>query len=117
MTDEEIQEERRINDSLVLELMKEVRGDLKSLREELNGHITEEPANLQEFLSVALGQAFVDGDLHGHRKAHIAWIAHQEAKTAHYDKLKYELTKWGLLGFVGWLAYQAWLAFLKGPTV
>jgi len=60
-------------------------------------------------------EAFPDKDFQSHREYHEAEIASIQARKAFYDKLTFELTKWGLIGFAAWLFIDAWKAFLKGP--
>lgn len=58
---------------------------------------------------------FPDGDPDGHRRYHEAMIERAKAGTEFRRKLLFELTKWGLLGFTGWLCLSLWQAFLRGP--
>jgi hypothetical protein len=58
---------------------------------------------------------FPGGDPEGHRRYHDAVIKKAESRAAFFEKLHYELAKYGLIGFCGWLFYAAWTALLKGP--
>ncbi|HSD36075.1 MAG TPA: hypothetical protein VLC92_01120 [Rhodocyclaceae bacterium] len=60
-------------------------------------------------------QAFPGGDPEGHRKYHDAVIKRLEARTAFFEKLLYELVKYGVIGFCGWAFVAGWTALLKGP--
>lgn len=54
-------------------------------------------------------------DYVGHAAAHMAWIDAQRARKDFWNKMSFELTKWGLLGFLGWLLASAvWPAIVKG---
>lgn len=63
----------------------------------------------------AMASAFPDGDPDGHRRHHELVIKRAEAQAAFWDKMKVELGKYGLLGFLGWAAYSLWNSFLQGP--
>lgn len=54
-------------------------------------------------------------DYNGHCSAHEQFIAESKARTEFWKKMRFELTKWGLLGFLGWLLIQVvWPALVKG---
>ena len=54
-------------------------------------------------------------DYDGHRSAHEQFIAESKARTEFWKKMHFELVKWGLLGFLGWLLVQVvWPALAKG---
>lgn len=63
----------------------------------------------------ALMAAFPGDDPGGHRRYHEVVIKRAEARAMLFEKLRFELVKWGLLGFLGWLVLIAWQAILKGP--
>lgn len=55
-------------------------------------------------------------DFAGHCSAHEQFIAESRARTEFWNKLRFELVKWGLLGLLGWLLVKVvWPAFLRGP--
>ncbi|NMG64872.1 hypothetical protein GPA19_07930 [Azoarcus indigens] len=58
---------------------------------------------------------FPDGDPAGHCRYHEAEMARIEARAAFWSKLRFELAKWGLLGFLGWCVFALWRAALVGP--
>lgn len=64
---------------------------------------------------VALRHAFPGDDPVGHRAYHDELIAAEKARKEFWQKLFFELAKWGVLGFAGWLLVAGWSAFLKGP--
>lgn len=51
----------------------------------------------------------------GHRLYHEEVIESIRARKDFWRKLTFELTKWGLIGFVAWAALSLWTDFLKGP--
>lgn len=65
--------------------------------------------------SDAILRAFPADDPAGHRAYHDELIAAENARKKFWQKLFFELAKWGLLGFAGWLIVAGWSAFLKGP--
>lgn len=77
---------------------------------ELRAHTEGEAARI-----AAIAAGFPDSDPIGHRRYHEAEIRRAEEKAQFWGKLRLELTKWGLLGFLGWAAVSLWQEFLKGP--
>lgn len=54
-------------------------------------------------------------DYAGHAAAHKAWIEAQKARKEFWAKLTFELTKYGLIGLVGYLVVNViWPAIVKG---
>lgn len=97
-------EHRRENDSAMLTLLHQMRDDLRA-------HTEGEEARLEAIMQ----RAFPGGDPIGHRSAHEAQMQAVLDRAAFWKKMRFEITKYGLLGLVGWLVYAAWLAFLRGP--
>lgn len=60
-------------------------------------------------------KAFPNDDPDGHRRFHEAEIRRAEARAEFWEKMRFEVVKWGLFGFLGWAAYQLWIAFIHGP--
>lgn len=54
-------------------------------------------------------------DIAGHRSYHEELIEQERAKTEYWRKMTFELTKYGLIGFILWVITQLWAAFIKGP--
>lgn len=111
MSDDELRDERRRNDTLVLALMTEVRDTLRRLETKVDDHIAEEPG----LFKAHAASAFPGGDPDGHRRFHEAEIARREERAQLYRDLRAHLAKWGVVGLLGWLAVVAWQAFLHGP--
>ena len=89
----------------------EVRNELVQAREELHRRAEMSSSQIEE-----LRHAFPADDPAGHRAYHDEVIATARARKEFYQKLLFELAKWGLLGFVGWLFVSGWRDFLKGPN-
>jgi len=54
-------------------------------------------------------------DTSGHRSYHEEIIEQAKARTEYWRKMTFELSKYGLIGFVLWAATQLWAAFIAGP--
>jgi hypothetical protein len=122
VSDSVLLEERRENDSLVLHLMQEIHDDVKALKADVKAqgtalieHIAEEPKAFTAMVESAFAQAFPSGDPVGHRKVHEANIKAAEGRAEFWKKLLFELSKYGVIGFVGWGLVNLWTAFLHGP--
>lgn len=59
--------------------------------------------------------AFPDDDFDGHRNFHQEAIQSMRDRREFVKKMTYELSRWGLLGLLGWLLITLWKAFLLGP--
>jgi hypothetical protein len=95
--------------------VQEVKEEQKKQGETLNAHIATEPEDWAELLKETLSCAFPAGDAEGHRRYHEETIAALEARVKFWKQMLFEVTKYGLFGVVGWLAYTVWVAFLNGP--
>jgi hypothetical protein len=76
----------------------------------LQDHITEEESTLKRFIA-----GFPGEDPVSHCAAHLEWIEEVKERKEFYRKMRFELARWGLLGFLGWAFFQLWSGFLKGP--
>ncbi len=90
--------------------IREVRNDLSQAREEMHRR-----AEGTERQIVELRHAFPADDPVGHRAYHDEVINIARARKEFWQKLLFELAKWGLLGFLGWMLIAGWRDFLKGP--
>lgn len=93
----------------------EVKAEQKKQGQTLTDHIATEPDEWAELLRETLGCAFPAGDAEGHRRYHEETIAALESRSKFWKQMLFEVTKYGLFGVLGWLAYTAWAAFLHGP--
>ena len=74
-------------------------------------HIRGEDAVISQFKS-----AFPGGDPLGHCDWHQAEIDRIRARKEFWMKMTFELAKWGLIGFLGWVFIQLWHGALQGPV-
>lgn len=116
MTDELVgyghsyEKERRRNDTIMLALVQDIRKTVNDLTEKLDAHIIAESTLRRDLIK----DAFPDNDPHGHRRLHEASLQRAEDQAAFWGKMRFEITRWGLLGFCGWAAYALWKAALAG---
>jgi hypothetical protein len=99
----------------ILKDVQDVKADQKSMGATLTAHIETEPEEWAALLTTMTECAFPDGDPEGHRKYHEETIKALEARSEFWKKMLFEVTKYGLFGVLGWLAYTVWVAFLNGP--
>jgi len=107
--------ERRANDSAVLMLVQAIQADVTEMRDTLHNHISTEPKEWAKVLTDLMIKSFPGGDADGHRAAHEAQMRAIQDRAAFWKTLLAEVTKYGILGVLGWLTYHAWVAFLHGP--
>lgn len=97
----------------ILALLHAQREDTVAIREALTNHAESEAKALQEAINSLTESAFPDGDALGHREYHLAMMEAAKNRAEFWRKLLFELTKWGLLGFLGWLITDLVKAHLK----
>lgn len=109
-------ERRAPTEDALLSLVTQVHEKVDKMQAALHQHMTEDSLKLANELRQLMDNAFPFGDPHGHRSAHEASIRKAEARAEFWKKMTFELSKWGLFGFLGWAAFHLWNAFLHGPT-
>lgn len=116
--------ERRKDGGLhaVLQLCKQMHDsqlDLKRCHDELalklENHMTDEVSEISQRISELVIAAFPGGDSDGHRRHHESIIRRAEESAEFWSAMRKELGKYGLIGFIGWAAYNLWKALLMGP--
>lgn len=100
----------------MLSLVQLVHEEVKTVQMQLIAHSQDEPIRLAEEIAALMNRAFPEGDPHGHRRHHEAVIMKAEARAEFWKKLVFEISKYGLLGFIGWAAISLWKAVLVGPV-
>lgn len=76
----------------------------------LSSGLSELTAKTEQFLS-----AFPGGDAKAHCEYHQLLIDAARDRSEFWKKMRYDLTRWGLFGFLVWGLYALWKAFLLGP--
>lgn len=100
---------------ILLVLLQTIHEDVQNMRQTLKTHMEVEPQEWCRILEDLQTKAFPSGDAEGHRKAHESEMAAIIAREEFWKKMLFEITKFGLFGVLGWMAYQLWIAFLHGP--
>lgn len=100
-------ERRHVDNNLIIQMMSQI--DTK-----LDAAIAE-GIEFRAALNI-IQEAFPDGDTKTHRLYHEERISELKAKKAFYQKLTFELTKWGLIIFTGWMIINTWKELLRGPN-
>lgn len=107
--------ERRRSSPKLIELIRTVHDNQLALSAKLDKHMKEETSELADAIARLMKEAFPEGDPDGHRRHHELVIKQAEEKAEFWQKMRLELAKWGLLGFLGWALLQLWQSFLQGP--
>ena len=108
--------ERRESDApALLALVQEVAANVRNLDERLTVHMHSEPLEMAHTVAGIMNKSFPGGDPEGHRIAHEQQMAAIADRAKFWKTMLFEVTKYGLLGVVGWLAFVVWSAFIKGP--
>lgn len=102
----QIREERRLSD-----LMFSLDAFQQGQKAIYDGYVAQQDRIFSAFLKNDDG----DPDLSGHAAAHKAQIELSQARRDFWNKLTFELSKWGMIGFLAWMISQAWIGMLKGP--
>ena len=108
--------ERRTDTGALLVLVQQVHADVQIFGRQLDEQRHTEALLLAQAVVDLTLKAFPDGDPDGHRKAHESQMRAIEARAEFWKKMLFEITKYGVIGVVGWLAIKVWTAFLAGPT-
>lgn len=107
--------DRRSASQELLILIQQIHDSQSSLDQKLTQHMHDETLELGEELAKLLIRAFPEGDPDGHRAHHEAVIKAAEAKAEFWKKMLFEISRWGLIGFIGWAGLALWNAAISGP--
>lgn len=105
-------ERRNDVNTALMHLIEELTGQVHEMREEIRAHRETLDVQREALVQKLLAESFPHGDHEAHRKYHERLIKADEERIAFWKKMREELTKWGLIGFFGWLAVFAGHAFL-----
>ena len=95
----------------LMHLIEELTSQVHEMREEFKAHRETLEIEQSTMRSRLLMESFPLGDHEAHRKYHERLIKADEERIAFWKKMREELTKWGLIGFVGWFLAFAGHAF------
>lgn len=108
--------ERRRNPSPeLMALVRTIHDAQLALDSKLSNHMTTQKTELAETIASLMAEAFPEGDPSGHRRHHELVIKRAEEQAEFWQKMRLELAKWGLIGFIGWALVQLWNGVLVGP--
>lgn len=109
-------DQRRSSDNpALLLLIQTVHTDVKAFKKQLDEQRHDDALSLASAVVALTLKAFPEGDADGHRKAHEAQMAAISARAEFWQKMVFEISKWGLIGFCGWVALKLWTGFIAGP--
>lgn len=97
------------SDQILFRLIQEQGHKLDEIAKALADHAQTEGQRIS-----GIEQGFPDGDPSGHRLYHEMVIRRAEQRAEFWQRLSVELAKWGLIGFLGWLAVAAYHEAMKG---
>lgn len=92
----------RLGRDAVILLLQKVHDKVEGMDKMLSDHISDEPLVLAEEIAKLMNKSFPQGDPEGHRAYHEASIRAAKDRADFWAKMKFEISKWGLLGFLGW---------------
>ena len=107
--------ERRVNQDDLMVVIRQLKDDIALLSQQFHDHRIEEDSRLEKAIETLMNKSFPNGDAVGHCTAHHAYIQAAVDRAEFWKKLLFELTKYGVIGLLGWLALIVWTGFLKGP--
>jgi hypothetical protein len=109
------QVDRRKADDAVLVLVQLVHADVQKLKVKIDEVRLDESLALAEAVATLMVKAFPEGDPDGHKAAHEADIQAAKDRAEFWKKMRFELSRAGLLGFLVWAGVQIWKGALAGP--
>jgi len=102
----------RMDRDAIIMLLKIVHDKIEAMDVKLTRHIHDETLTLAEEIAHLMNKSFPQGDPEGHRAYHEASIKRAEANADFWEKMRFEISKWGLIGFTGWfigmIALSVW---------
>jgi hypothetical protein len=115
-----VMKERRNDASAALiHLVDALTQQVHAMNDKLDAHMAAQAVERKTIIEDLIKRAVPEGDLDGHYNYHHAAIEAQRKKAEFWDKMKYELVRWGLIGFIAWailfFGNAAWLRVLEGP--
>ena len=104
----------RVDRDAIILLLRVVHDKIEAMDVKLSQHIHDETLVLADEIAHLMSKSFPQGDPEGHRAYHEASIKRAEANAEFWSKMRFEISKWGLIGFSGWfigmVAVSIWKA-------
>lgn len=107
---------RRNNDVALLMLVEKIHHDVNILSTRLDVHMHDETLALAEAVTSLMIKSFPQGDPDGHKALHEADIQAAKDKAEFWRKMRFELSRAGILAFLVWAGVQLWKGALAGPS-
>jgi len=102
----------RLDHDAIIMLLKVVHDKIETMDTKLTQHIHDETLSLAEEIASLMIKSFPEGDPDGHRKYHELSLKRAKASADFWEKMRFEISKWGLIGFTGWfigmIALSVW---------
>ena len=112
----ELTNERRSSDNpALLVLVQTVHEDVKAFKKQLDEQRHSEMLALSEAVTDLMIKSFPEGDASGHRLMHEKQMQALENRAEFWKKMLFEVSKYGLIGVIGWMALKLWTAVIAGP--
>jgi len=115
--------DRRNGDTALLLLVQKVHEDVKGMKVDVVGltsrldvHMRDETLALAMAVSELMIKSFPQGDPDGHKALHEADIQAAKDKAEFWKKMRFELSRAGILAFLVWAGVQVWKGALAGPS-
>jgi len=108
--------DRRKDDKSLLVLVQLVHDEVKGLQKKVGEIRDDESLALAEAVNKLMIASFPGGDPIGHKAIHEADIQAAKDKAEFWHKMRFELSRAGLLGFLAWAGVQLWHGALAGPS-
>ena len=100
----------------VHEDVKTLSSDVRDLNGRLANHMKDETLELAEAVAALMVKSFPEGDPDGHRAYHEAQMDAAKDRAEFWKKMRFELSRAGLAGFLLWVGVQLWHGVLAGPS-
>lgn len=109
-------ERRKDSMAALISLVENLTERVHELSNKFDAHLQSLHDERQKVITEVLEKALPEGDADAHRRWHESEITKNEARAAFWTKMRDELAKYGLVGFVGWALYWIWMGILAGPA-
>lgn len=102
------------DESAFMFMLRQIHDTIEKMDNKLTSHIADETEVLAREIARHMHIAFPEGDPEGHRRHHEAVIRKAEKSAEFWETMAKEVSKWGLIGFLGWIGIALYRHFLEG---
>ena len=96
--------------------MDKIAASVSALELTFANHAASTLVEREQIIADLLAKSFPDGDPDGHRRHHEASIKKAEDQAKMWADIRVSTAKWGIFGFLGWVVFTLWTAFVHGPA-